>query len=91
MVDIVSLYPSSYLDNYFPAGRILYGYNYEMADLENKIGFFWCRFSQHKVRKGINVLPKRKYEDHEFEMHKRVEEVCTCPPSKGLDWNCKHE
>jgi len=44
-----------------------------MADLENKIGFFWCRFSQHRVRKGINVLPKRKYEEgREFKMHALV-------------------
>ena len=45
MLDIVSLYPASYLYYYFPAGEIYNNVSYEDCINMQKIGWFWITFS----------------------------------------------
>jgi hypothetical protein len=86
MVDVVSLYPSQMLSNYYPYGEIYNRYYYDekkeikflkiddeekkidyeikqidydfyKKNMNDKIGFFWCAFTQTNLEN--NILPLR--------------------------------
>lgn len=58
MIDCVSLYPFSYLNNYFPCGDICYGLSYNSCLANGLIGYFWVKFSQENCK--VTVLPYKE-------------------------------